>query len=220
MEAVGLSLQALPIFSSLCGAPNGAFNVSSGKKASDFPACSVCDGQDVSFKASGRGKFQSLFSPTASSDSHASLGPRGTQKLLLRNSIAANGARNAGSDISSERWKSSSATGGSGTETVEEVSGSAETEIAGRGIEVPPGGCAACGKAEKVGGCNGEGRIQGGIGAVPGFGWWPIKAFRPCPSFVESGGKYKRIGQSLDEVAFGRAASGDDLDISERLKGR
>ncbi|BBN06030.1 hypothetical protein MPTK1_3g17830 [Marchantia polymorpha subsp. ruderalis] len=85
---------------------------------------------------------------------------------------------------------------------------------------VPQGGCAACGKPEKVGGCNGEGRIQGGIGAVPGFGWWPIKAFRPCPAFVESGGKYRRIGQSLDEVAFGRAAASDDLDISERLKGQ
>ncbi|CAG7906744.1 unnamed protein product [Brassica rapa] len=56
-------------------------------------------------------------------------------------------------------------------------------------------------------GCNGDGRIQGGIATVPGFGWWPIKAYRPCPGFVEAGGRYRRIGQSMDEVAFGRGDS-------------
>ena len=60
---------------------------------------------------------------------------------------------------------------------------------------------------------------QGGLGVVPGFGWWPIKAYRPCPAFVEAGGRYKRQGQSLDEVAFGRKGKDDDLDIGERLKG-
>ncbi|PWA64551.1 lin-54 family [Artemisia annua] len=50
-------------------------------------------------------------------------------------------------------------------------------------------------------GCNGEGRMQGGIATVPGFGWWPIKAYRPCPSFVATGGRYRRQGQSMDEVA-------------------
>lgn len=84
----------------------------------------------------------------------------------------------------------------------------------------PPGACQACGKADKVGGCNGEGRIQGGLGAVPGFGWWPIKAYRPCPAFVEAGGRYRRQGQSLEEVAFGRKGWADDTDISDRLKGR
>ncbi|XP_030500303.2 uncharacterized protein LOC115715771 [Cannabis sativa] len=66
-------------------------------------------------------------------------------------------------------------------------------------------GCKACGREEVEKGCNGEGRIQGGIATFPGFGWWPIKAYRPCPGFVESGGRYKRTGQSLDEVAFGRS---------------
>ncbi|KAH0885769.1 hypothetical protein HID58_061865 [Brassica napus] len=56
-------------------------------------------------------------------------------------------------------------------------------------------------------GCSGDGRIQGGIATVPGFGWWPIKAYRPCPGFVEAGGRYRRIGQSMDEVAFGRGDS-------------
>ncbi|WOL09329.1 hypothetical protein Cni_G18082 [Canna indica] len=65
-------------------------------------------------------------------------------------------------------------------------------------------GCKACGREEIEKGCNGEGRIQGGIATVPGFGWWPIKAFRPCPGFVASGGRYRRKGQSMDEVAFGR----------------
>ncbi|GAB4834578.1 hypothetical protein Ancab_032837 [Ancistrocladus abbreviatus] len=64
-------------------------------------------------------------------------------------------------------------------------------------------GCEACGREEIERGCNGEGRIQGGIATIPGFGWWPIKAYRPCPGFVASGGRYKRRGQSMDEVAFG-----------------
>ncbi|XP_024005328.1 uncharacterized protein LOC18029176 [Eutrema salsugineum] len=68
-------------------------------------------------------------------------------------------------------------------------------------------GCRGCGKEEKESGCNGEGRIQGGIATVPGFGWWPIKAYRPCPAFVEAGGRYRRLGQSMDEVAFGRGDS-------------
>ncbi|XP_074584127.1 uncharacterized protein LOC141840126 [Curcuma longa] len=65
-------------------------------------------------------------------------------------------------------------------------------------------GCKSCGREVIEKGCNGEGRIQGGIGTVPGFGWWPIKAFRPCPGFVATGGRYTRKGQSMDEVAFGR----------------
>ncbi|XP_042487840.1 uncharacterized protein LOC122068066 isoform X2 [Macadamia integrifolia] len=63
--------------------------------------------------------------------------------------------------------------------------------------------CKACGREELEKGCNGEGRIQGGIATVPGFGWWPIKAYRPCPGYVASGGKYRRRGQNMDEVAFG-----------------
>ncbi|XP_076885165.1 uncharacterized protein LOC143534596 [Bidens hawaiensis] len=66
---------------------------------------------------------------------------------------------------------------------------------------IPIGGCKGCGKAEMEKGCNGEGRIQGGIATVPGFGWWPIKAYRPCPGFVATGGRYRRQGQSMDEVA-------------------
>ncbi|KAJ7536724.1 hypothetical protein O6H91_12G079700 [Diphasiastrum complanatum] len=81
-------------------------------------------------------------------------------------------------------------------------------------------GCAGCGSAERRSDCDGSGRIQGGIGVVPGFTWWPIKAYRPCPAFLEAGGKYKRRGQSLNEVAFGQKANDDDLDIAQRLKGR
>ncbi|KAL5719088.1 hypothetical protein ACHQM5_011913 [Ranunculus cassubicifolius] len=71
--------------------------------------------------------------------------------------------------------------------------------------KLPFRGCKACGREEIAKGCNGEGRIQGGIATVPGFGWWPIKAFRPCPGLVESGGRYRRRGQSMDEVAWGRS---------------
>lgn len=59
-------------------------------------------------------------------------------------------------------------------------------------------------------GCNGEGRIQGGIATFSGFGLWPIMAYRPCPGFLESGGCYKRQGQSLDEVTFGRGERGEN----------
>ncbi|KAL7440283.1 hypothetical protein ACHAXM_007109 [Skeletonema potamos] len=50
--------------------------------------------------------------------------------------------------------------------------------------------------------CDGSGRILGGIGVV--LDWWPIKAYRPCPNFIERGGRYVRSGQALDEIAFGR----------------
>ena len=40
--------------------------------------------------------------------------------------------------------------------------------------------------------CDGEGRVIGGLGAVPGFGWWPIKAYRPCPALSEAGIDYVR----------------------------
>ncbi|XP_061350935.1 uncharacterized protein LOC133296003 [Gastrolobium bilobum] len=85
-------------------------------------------------------------------------------------------------------------------------------------------GCKACGREEIEKGCNGEGRVQGGIATVPGFGWWPIKAYRPCPGFVASGGRYRRQGQSMDEVAFGRgetpsAGTGSDSKPSKRKEG-
>ncbi|KAK3434239.1 hypothetical protein EUGRSUZ_D01759, partial [Eucalyptus grandis] len=79
-------------------------------------------------------------------------------------------------------------------------------------------GCKACGREELERGCNGEGRIQGGIATVPGFGWWPIKAYRPCPGFVASGGRYRRQGQSMDEVAFGRGGSASVLEASACFK--
>lgn len=88
----------------------------------------------------------------------------------------------------------------------------------------PSSGCKGCGKEQIERGCNGEGRIQGGIATIPGFGWWPIKAYRPCPGFLASGGNYRRRGQSMDEVAFGggkRGTSMDDLDeLEARKKGQ
>jgi hypothetical protein len=45
-------------------------------------------------------------------------------------------------------------------------------------------------------------RIAGGIGAI--LPWIPIKAYRPCPNFINNGGAYERAGQGLDEIAFGR----------------
>ncbi|KAM3321558.1 hypothetical protein P3S67_002709 [Capsicum chacoense] len=87
---------------------------------------------------------------------------------------------------------------------------------------LPPGACKGCGRVEIESGCNGEGRIQGGIATVPGFGWWPIKAYRPCPAFVASGGRYKRFGQSMDEVVSGKggrvSSSGTDAAVQSSTK--
>uniref|UniRef100_A0A0V0HPJ6 Putative ovule protein n=1 Tax=Solanum chacoense TaxID=4108 RepID=A0A0V0HPJ6_SOLCH len=87
---------------------------------------------------------------------------------------------------------------------------------------LPPGACKGCGRVEIESGCNGEGRIQGGIATVPGFGWWPIKAYRPCPAFVASGGRYKRFGQSMDEVVSGKggrvSSVGTDAEVQSSTK--
>ena len=81
-------------------------------------------------------------------------------------------------------------------------------------------GCKTCGREEIEKGCNGEGRIQGGIATVPGFGWWPIKAYRPCPGFVASGGRYRRRGQNMDEVAFGREEREDAIGSMDKVQSR
>lgn len=78
--------------------------------------------------------------------------------------------------------------------------------------------CRTCGRASVLRGCDGSGRVTGGLGAVLPF--WPIKAYRPCPDFVAVGGKYTRKGQSLDEIAFGRKGDGDDVSLADRLKGK
>lgn len=49
-------------------------------------------------------------------------------------------------------------------------------------------------------GCSGDGKIQGGIATV--LPWWPIKVFRPCPSYLEAGYVYRREGQTMDQVLF------------------
>jgi len=38
--------------------------------------------------------------------------------------------------------------------------------------------------------------------------WWPVKAYRPCDEIVKGKGVYKRSGQSLEEIAFGRTPNG------------
>jgi hypothetical protein len=58
--------------------------------------------------------------------------------------------------------------------------------------------------------CDGSGRILGGIPTI--LPWWPIKPYRPCPNFIANGGQYTRIGQPLDEIAFGRSGNVDEDD--------
>ncbi|CAM9606811.1 unnamed protein product [Heterosigma akashiwo] len=61
--------------------------------------------------------------------------------------------------------------------------------------------------------------MQGGIATIPGFGWWPIKVWRPCPAHLAAGYRYTRQGQSLNEVVFGEKGEGDDQSFLERLQG-
>lgn len=65
--------------------------------------------------------------------------------------------------------------------------------------------CQFCGidKSKIPRGCDQEGRVIGGMGSIPGFRWWPIKAYRPCPRAGEAGKSYSRKGQVIDEVLFG-----------------
>ena len=84
--------------------------------------------------------------------------------------------------------------------------------------EDPVNVCESCGReGGVVSGCDGNGKIVGGLGAV--LDWWPIKAYRPCPDYLKANKTYRRAGQSLEEIAFGRKAAGDDKSISERLRG-
>jgi len=72
--------------------------------------------------------------------------------------------------------------------------------------EEPPKVVEKCPDCDK---CDGSGRIMGGIATVIP---WFIKAYRPCPVFIERGGNYVRSGQPLDEIAFGRKGELDNDD--------
>ena len=53
-----------------------------------------------------------------------------------------------------------------------------------------------------------DGRVMGGLAAIDAFAWWPIKAYRPCPQCAASGKRYRRSGQTLDEIAFKKNPAG------------
>eukprot|EP01038_Epipyxis_sp_PR26KG_P008323 gene8323-11264_t len=59
-----------------------------------------------------------------------------------------------------------------------------------------------CSGEYRLKGCDGSGKIQGGIATVPLLSWWPIKVYRPCPSYLKAGYQYKREGQTMDQVLF------------------
>ena len=65
-------------------------------------------------------------------------------------------------------------------------------------------------------GCDGTGKMQGGIATYPYFGWWPIKVYRPCPEYVAGGYIYKREGQTMDQVLFSEPST----KMQETLKQR
>ena len=41
-----------------------------------------------------------------------------------------------------------------------------------------------------------------GIATIGLLSWWPIKVFRPCPSYLAAGYVYRREGQTMDQVLF------------------
>ena len=82
-----------------------------------------------------------------------------------------------------------------------------ESEISAEDDSAPPPQPVKCPDCDM---CDGSGRIEGGIGTVLKF--WPIKAYRPCPRFIENGGFYARSGQGLDEIAFGRDSKYDPME--------
>lgn len=51
-------------------------------------------------------------------------------------------------------------------------------------------------------------RVMGGLAAIELFSWWPIKAYRPCPSASNAGKRYQRSGQTLDEIVFKKNPAG------------
>ncbi|OEL16159.1 hypothetical protein BAE44_0022821, partial [Dichanthelium oligosanthes] len=135
---------------------------------------------------------------------HAAVPGRGSRSLIL---CSSSGATSSSVVVTKEEQEEVAATDPSSSEE----EGSSEPALVSykddpnfRWRIYTYRGCKGCGRDELESGCNGEGRIQGGIAAVPGFGWWPIKAYRPCPGFVASGGRYRRQGQSMDDVASGR----------------
>ncbi|XP_010325350.1 uncharacterized protein [Solanum lycopersicum] len=129
--------------------------------------------------------------------------------------------------FTNKKWSTLPFLCSSSTPLVEEENGSTDDVLPASINEesssvLPPGACKGCGRLEIESGCNGEGRIQGGIATIPGFGWWPIKAYRPCPAFVASGGRYKRFGQSMDEVVSGKGGRvstvGTDVEVQSSTK--
>lgn len=93
----------------------------------------------------------------------------------------------------------------SSSSSPDDVSGN-EERVDSSAAENTSNVCKTCGvpKDKMAFGCDGTGRIMGGIGAVPGFGWWPIKAYRPCGKAVEAGIQYRRTGQNVDEILFSK----------------
>jgi|TARA_B100000131_G_scaffold158691_1_gene153861 hypothetical protein len=67
------------------------------------------------------------------------------------------------------------------------------------------GSCDSCGLAKDKMQCDGSGRIMGGMGAIPLFSWWPIKAYRPCPGLIDNGGVYTRKGQDVNGILWGES---------------
>lgn len=61
---------------------------------------------------------------------------------------------------------------------------------------------AKCSGAYREKGCDGNGKIQGGIATIPLLKWWPIKVYRPCPAYLQAGYVYRREGQTLEQVLF------------------
>lgn len=75
-----------------------------------------------------------------------------------------------------------------------------------------------CSGAFKEKGCDGSGKIQGGIATIPILSWWPIKVYRPCPAYLQAGYVYRREGQTLEQVLFSEPSTKTKALIEERKR--
>ncbi len=75
-----------------------------------------------------------------------------------------------------------------------------------------------CSGAYRSKGCDGKGKIQGGIATIPFMAWWPIKVYRPCPSYLEAGYVYRREGQTLEQVLFSEPSTKMKEQLEERKR--
>ncbi len=50
--------------------------------------------------------------------------------------------------------------------------------------------------------------MAGGLASLPGFGWVPLKVYRPCPELAKAGISYVRRGFTSRASVLGQPGTG------------